>query len=60
MQPSSNKLGRKSKRFPASLLSPDLIEALVEYAAAEDLPVPTLVALLINEALGRRLHGGQS
>jgi hypothetical protein len=58
MQCSSNKFTRKRKRFPASLLPPDLILALCEYAAAEELPVATLVALLLNEALGHRLQRG--
>jgi len=42
------------------LLSPVLIEALTELAAAEDLPVATLIALLLNEALGHRLHRSRS
>ncbi len=48
------------KQVPASLLSPMLIEALAELAAHEGLPLTTLVALLINEGLSRRLHRGHS
>ena len=44
----------------AALLSPVLIEALAELAAVEDLPVAALVAILINEALDRRLHRGRA
>ena len=43
-----------------SLLSPNLIEALTGLAAVEDLPVATLIAVLINEALDRRLQRGRS
>ena len=39
-----------------SLLSPNLIEALTGLAAVEDLPVATLIAVLINEALDQRLR----
>ena len=49
---------RHTKRAP--LLSPRLIEALKELAAFEKLPLPTLVAVLINEALDRRLQRGRS
>jgi hypothetical protein len=42
------------------LLSPNLIEALKGLAAVEDLPVATLIAVLINEALDRRLQWGRS
>ena len=45
---------------PAPLLAPDLLTALTELATSEDLPVGALIALLINEALDRRLHGGRS
>jgi hypothetical protein len=38
-------------------LSPALIEALAELAAVEDLPLGTLIALLINEALDHRMRG---
>ena len=38
-------------------LPPDLLAALRALAEAEDLPLPTLIALLINEALRRRLRG---
>jgi hypothetical protein len=37
-------------------LPPDLLAALRELAAVEDLPVPTLIAVLLNEALERRLR----
>jgi hypothetical protein len=43
-----------SRKFH-KLLSPKLITALAALAAAEDLPLATLITLLINEALGRRL-----
>ena len=43
-------------RRRAPLLSPVLIEALTELAAVERLPVATLIAVLINEALTRRLR----
>jgi hypothetical protein len=42
---------RKSPR-----LSPTLMAVLAELAAAEDLPVATLITVLINEALSIRLH----
>jgi hypothetical protein len=42
------------------LLSPNLVEALKGLAAFEDLPLPTLIAVLINEALDRRLHRDRS
>jgi len=38
------------------LLSPALVAALTELAIAEDLPLATLIALLLNEALGYRLR----
>jgi hypothetical protein len=38
------------------LLSPALTAALAELAAIEDLPLVTLIAVLINEALDSRLH----
>jgi hypothetical protein len=44
----------RARRTP--LLSPNLIEALKGLAAVEDVPVPTLIALLINEALDQRLR----
>jgi hypothetical protein len=43
-------------RSPSPLLVPDLLKALTELAAAEDLPVTTLIAVLINEALAIRLR----
>jgi hypothetical protein len=43
-------------RRSTPLLAPNLLAALSELAATEDLPVATLVALLINEALDQRLH----
>ena len=47
--------------YPHSLMSPALIEALAELAKTEELPVGALIAVLINEALDRRLHcGGRS
>jgi len=48
------------RRLQDGLLSPVLIEARTELAAAEDLPVATLIALLLNEALGHRLHRSRS
>ena len=50
-----NKRGFTSASNPP-LLSPNLIEALTELAAVEDLPVATLIAVLINEALDQRLR----
>jgi hypothetical protein len=44
------------KRRATPLLSPALITALAELAAAEDLPLATLIAILINEGLAYRLH----
>jgi hypothetical protein len=64
--PQNNRHARTSKATPSCsrsacnrasrtpLLSPNLIEALKGLAAVEDLPVPTLIAVLINEALDRR------
>jgi hypothetical protein len=43
-------------RRRAPLLSPILTKALSELAASEGLPLPALVAVLINEALTRRLR----
>jgi hypothetical protein len=43
-----------------ALLSPRLVEALTELANTEDLPVAALIALLLNEALSRRLRRGRS
>jgi hypothetical protein len=40
----------------AELLSPALLEALADLAEVEDLPLAALIAVLINEALGHRLH----
>jgi len=40
----------------SSLLSPALLQALAELAEVEDLPLSALIAILINEALGYRLH----
>jgi hypothetical protein len=52
----------KTKKQPPArtLLSPVLFDALTELAAVEDLPVTTLIAILLNEALGQRLHRGRS
>lgn len=47
---------RRKVRKQAALLSPMLLEALAELAASEQLPVGALIAVLINEALERRLH----
>jgi hypothetical protein len=70
--PQNNRHARTSKAIPprcrsacnrvsrTPLLSPNLIEALKELATVEDLPVTTLIAVLINEALDRRLHRGRS
>jgi hypothetical protein len=52
--------GSSTDAQASSLLSPVLVEALTELAAAEDLPVATLIALLLNEALGQRLHRSRS
>ena len=49
--------GRSTRR---ALLSPALIEALTELASAEDLPLATLIALLINEGLSYRLRRSRS
>jgi hypothetical protein len=43
-------------RHKSPLLSPDLTRALRDLAANEGLPLATLVAVLINEALTRRLR----
>jgi hypothetical protein len=51
---------RHTRRAPTPLLSPPLIEALKGLAAVEELPLPTLIAVLINEALDRRLQRGRS
>ena len=45
---------KRAERTP--LLSPNLIEALKGLAAVEGLPVSTLIAVLIDEALDRRLQ----
>jgi hypothetical protein len=70
--PQNNRHARTSKATPSRgrsacnrasrtpLLSPSLVEALKGLAAVEDLPVPTLIAVLINEALDRRLHRSRS
>jgi hypothetical protein len=42
------------ERSGISLLSPTLVEALNELAQVEDLPLATLIALLLNEGLDRR------
>ena len=47
---------RANGRRRAPLLSPTLVEALTELAATEGLPLPALVAVLLNEALDHRLH----
>jgi hypothetical protein len=44
------------RRRKSPPLSPTLMAALAELAAAEDLPVATLIAVLINEALSTRLQ----
>ena len=54
----STQFRKRSEQTP--LLSPNLIEALQELAASEDLPFRTLVAMLINEALDRRLQQSRS
>jgi hypothetical protein len=46
-------------RHKSPLLSPDLTRALGALAASEGLPLATLIALLINEALTRRLRGSR-
>jgi hypothetical protein len=48
-----------SHRHRAPLLSPDLSNALKDLAASQGLPLGTFVAVLINEALTRRLRGGR-
>jgi len=70
--PQNNRHARTSKATPPScrsacsrvsrtpLLSPNLIKALRGLAAVEDLPVATLIALLINEALDHRLQRSRS
>jgi hypothetical protein len=47
-------------RRPIPLLAPNLLAALSELAATEDLPVAALIAVLINEALDRRLRQRRS
>jgi hypothetical protein len=47
---------RANGRRRAPLLSPTLVGALTELAATEGLPLPALIALLINEALDQRLQ----
>jgi len=47
-------------RRPIPLLAPNLLAALSELAATEDLQVAALIAVLINEALDRRLHQRRS
>ena len=47
---------RYRDRRRAPLLSPILVEALTELAAVERLSLATLIAVLINEALTRRLR----
>jgi hypothetical protein len=54
MQSSSSKSAPKLKRALAVLLPPVLVEALTELAQTEDLPVTTLIALLINEGFDHR------
>ena len=46
--------GARRRRSP--LLSPALVEALNGLAKSEGLPLATLIALLIDEALTRRLR----
>jgi hypothetical protein len=41
---------------PTPLLAPNLLTALSELAVTEDLPLAALIAVLINEALDRRLR----
>ena len=50
-------ISTRNRRRHAPLLSPILVEALTELTAVEHLPVATLIAPLINEALTRRLWG---
>jgi hypothetical protein len=42
---------------PTTRLPPDLHAALSELAVVEDLPLAALIAVLLNEALERRLRG---
>jgi hypothetical protein len=51
---------RHIRRAATPLLSPSLIEALKGLAAVEELPLPTLIAVRINEALDRRLQRARS
>ena len=46
----------QTHRRRAPLLSPDLRKALKDLAASEGLPLATIVAVLINEGLTRRLR----
>ena len=57
--PSLNPQAPRTRR-PTPLLAPNLFAALSELAATEDLPVAALIAVLINEALDRRLHRRRS
>jgi hypothetical protein len=49
-----------SRECRARLLSPALLAALAELAEVEELPLATLIALLINEGLSHRLQRGRS
>ena len=57
--PSLNPQAPRTRR-PTPLLAPNLLAALSQLAATEDLPVAALIAVLINEALDRRLHRRRS
>ena len=61
MLSSSNKASLDVPQAPRTpLLAPNLLAALSELAATEDLPVGALIAVLINEALERRLRQRRS
>jgi hypothetical protein len=50
----------RCRKRRAKLLSPVLLAALTELAEVEDLPLATLIALLINEGLSHRLQRSRS
>ena len=59
--PSATTITQRGKRKRVRVktkfrLSPVLIQALAELAAAESLPLATLVTVLLNEGLTHRVH----
>jgi len=56
-EPAGLSIHRPRRRLRKSpLVSPILMAALADLAATENLPVATLIAVLINEALSVRLR----